>query len=175
MFDKFKIEVDMEQMMCSNCKKSSSEYYELLIQLRTKYFKNEDEIKEEIFNLIEKHLGNLNCINKLEEVDNGFDIYFRTHGIMNKISSIFSKKYMCDEKRSKKLIGRDQLVSKDKYRYFMSLSLINIQKGDKLLIKGEEYFVKAINANSVLILNDAKTGAKRQETYSIVKDYLKKL
>ena len=98
-----------------------------------------------------KLLKDFDSVNKLEELDNGFDIYFRSYGEMGKISRIFTKYFLCDEKRSKTLVGRDQLISKDKYRYFMSIHLINLEKGDKIAIKGEEFTIKAINNNTLII------------------------
>jgi NMD protein affecting ribosome stability and mRNA decay len=170
MEDEFKIEIEMEQKMCSDCKKSSTEYYELLLQLRFLYFEDMSIIKNKILTEV---LETFKTVNKLEERDNGFDIYFRTHGIMNKIYSMFSKYYLVDEKRSKKLIGRDQLISKDKYRYFQSIILVNLSRGDQISVKGQEYWIKAINNNKELVLINCKTFDKSVLNYSIIKDYLK--
>ena len=153
--------------MCSNCKKSSTEYFELKLQLRFKYYKNIDLIKKEVFSRLEK---NFDSINRLEELDNGFDIYFRSYGEMNKISRLFNKYYLCDEKRSKKLIGRDNLVSKDKYRYFQSIILINLVKGNKVIIKGEEFVLKAINGKDMVLIKE-EDGSKKVISYTIVKNY----
>ncbi|MCA9495423.1 MAG: hypothetical protein KC589_00635 [Nanoarchaeota archaeon] len=167
MKDSFRIEMELEQKMCSNCKKSSTEYFELKLQLRFKYYKNIDLIKKEVFSRLEK---NFDSINRLEELDNGFDIYFRSYGEMNKISRLFNKYYLCDEKRSKKLIGRDNLVSKDKYRYFQSIILINLVKGNKVIIKGEEFVLKAINGKDMVLIKE-EDGSKKVISYTIVKNY----
>ncbi len=161
----------MEQKMCSICKKSSSEYYELLLQIRFKYFEDAEEIKKNIIKKLESEKIILE-INKFEELKSGFDIYFKSHSMMNSIFSLFQKDYLCDEKRSKKLSGRDKLISKDIYRYTQSLTLINLKKNNIIRVKGIEYKIKSINNNKVLILLNAENGQKSQESYSIIKDYL---
>ena len=37
MNDEFKVELDMEQKLCNSCKKSSTDYYEMVLHLRFKY------------------------------------------------------------------------------------------------------------------------------------------
>lgn len=170
MKDLIRVEFGMEQKMCGRCKKSSSEYYELKTQIRFKYFDDISLVKEKVLKIIEK---NFETINKFEEVDNGFELYFRSHGEVNKVSKLFRNYFLIDETRSKKLAGKNLLESKDKYRYFQSVVLINIKKGDKISIKGEEYYIKAINNNSELVLRGLINGRKEVVTYSIVKDYLK--
>ncbi len=171
MKDSIRIEIDMEQKMCNDCRKSSTEYYELLSQIRVLYFEDMYEIKSKIFKVFEI----FNSINKIEEVDNGFDIYFRHHGEMNKISKLLEKNYLIDEIRSKKLVGKNNLKSVDVFRYYQSVTLVNIEKGDKILLKGEEFIIKAINNNTELVLLNCLTGAKKAITYNIVKDYIKLL
>lgn len=167
MKDVFRIEYDMEQKMCTICKKSSSEYWNLQTQIRFKYYTDVIEIKKLIHDRLDK---TFNSINKLEEIDNGFDIYFRTYSEMNKISSLFSD-FLTIEKRSKKLMGRDKLASKDLYRYYQSVTLINIKVGDRVKIKGINYYIKAINRGGVLILINEELGSKDSFTYSIIEDY----
>jgi NMD protein affecting ribosome stability and mRNA decay len=169
MKDEIRVEFNMEQKMCSDCKKSSSEYYELKLQLRFNYFNNVDNIKKEIFNLI---INKFNKINKFEEINNGFDFYFRDHGEMNKIAHLFNKRYFIEEKRSRKIIGHDFLKTKDIWRYTQLISIINLNIEDIISIKGENYYVKAFNKND-LVLRKLDTGAKKVVSYSIVKDYLK--
>ena len=91
--DELRVEMEMEQKMCSSCKKSSSEYYELLLQIRFIYFEDMMNIKDKALTRI---LDTFNTVNRLEERDNGFDIYFRSHGEMNKIHSLFVKDYLID-------------------------------------------------------------------------------
>jgi len=168
MIDKFKVEIDMEQDMCFICKKTSPEYYELKLQLRFSFFNNIDDVKLECFNLINK---NFDSINKMQELDNGFDFFFRSKGEMNKISTLFNKKYLVEEKRSKKIVGRNFLESKDIYRHIILINIINFKKGDILNIKGEKYTIKAINKNDLVLIH-LINGSKKVISYKFIKDYL---
>ena len=176
MNDEFKVELDMEQKLCNSCKKSSTDYYEMVLHLRFKYFDfnnidiNNIKVKEESMNI----LSQFSQINKLEEVENGFDVYFKDHGQMNKILTLFNKKYrVLVEKRTKKIMGHDKQTSKDLYRHFQSLTLINIDKGDLVEIKGDKYIIKSINKGGHLVLLDFNTGAKKIFSYELTQDYFK--
>ncbi len=167
-YDEIRIEIEMDQKMCSDCKKSSSEYYELLLQIRFAFFNEYDIIKEKVINILDNERKG---INRFEEIDNGFDIYYRNHSHMNKIYDLFSKRFLVDEARSKKLIGRDNLVSKDKYRYFQRITIINLKRKDMIKVKGEHYIINNIQNND-LVLQNINTGEKRNFKYSIIKEYI---
>jgi len=169
MKDKFKVEINMDQEMCFSCKKTSSDYYQLKLQLRYIYFDEYDKIKEETAKIIEK---NFNSMNKLLELDNGFDIFFSNRHEMNKISSLFQRRYLIEEKRSKKVVGKNFLESKDVCRFILLINIINISKGDTISIKGEEFTIKALNNNDLVLLN-VINGSKKVVPYKSVKDYLK--
>lgn len=166
--DKLTVEYEMEQSMSPQSKKIFSEYFELKLQVRYLYFKDIDKIKEITY---KKVTDNIILINKLEEKDNGFDFFIGSHSEMNKIPPLFNKDFLLIDKRSAKLIGRDNLRSKNKYRYTQSITLVNLKKGDKIAYKGENMTIKSINKNN-LILIDEKTSDKKVLSYSIVKDYI---
>jgi NMD protein affecting ribosome stability and mRNA decay len=168
--DRYRVEMEMEQKMSPDAKKTSPEYYELLIQVRLLHSKRQHEILSLIFKRLKE---GLHSVNKLEELDNGFDIYCRNHSVMNLALSLF-RDFIIDEKRSKKLTGVDQLKSKKTYRYTQSISIIDLRKGDEVEIKGEKFTIKAVNKKE-LILTDEKTGRKEVLSYSIIKDYLRLL
>jgi len=167
--DGFKVEFEMEQHMCNNCKKSNPEYYELKVQLRYTFFDDIEEIKTKTIKVI---ANNFDTVNKLEEIDNGFDIYFRNKHELNKISSLYNKNFLVDEKRTKKIMGRDKLTMKDIWRYVLLINFINLERGDKISLKGEEYYIKAIN-NHDLVLREINNGNKKIISYYLAKDYLK--
>ena len=167
--DGFKVEFEMKQQMCNNCKKSNPEYYELKVQLRYTFFNNIEEIKTKTIKIIAK---NFNTINKLEELENGFDVYFRNKHELNKISSLYNKNFLIEEKRTKKIMGRDSLTMKDIWRYVLLINFINLERGDKILLKGEEYNIKAINHHD-LVLRNCINGGKNVISYNLAKDYLK--
>lgn len=168
MKDNIHIEFLMEQKMCTNCKKSSNEYYELKVQIRFFYFENKDEIIDEIRTLLYK---NFDTFNKEEETEGGLDFYFRYKGEKNKIPKLFNKRYLIEEKNTKTIVGRNFLESVDIWRYTQLINVINLRPGDKVAIKGEEYYIKALNKKD-LVLRGLKSGSKKVVSYHLVKDYL---
>ena len=173
MKDKIRIELEMEQKVCGMCKKNSPEYYELKFQMRFKFYENEDiqKIKYENLEYINK---NFKGINKIKEFDYGFDVYFASKEIMNKLSSLFQKKYLCDEVRSKKILGHNTLETKDIWRHVLLINIINLKRNDHISIKGKNYYIKALNKND-LVLRGLEDGEKKVVTYSIIKDYIQKI
>ena len=171
MKDKIHIDFSMEQQMCNSCKKSSSEYYELKLQIRFTYFNNIDIIKEEVKDFV---YNNLDGINKEEELPNGYDFYFKSLGYKNKISKLFNKKYFAEEIISKKIVGHNFLETKDIWRYTQLINIINLKVGDYITIKGEKYYIKALNKKD-LVLRHFKTGAKKVVSYTISKEYIQKI
>lgn len=167
MIDKLHIEFEMEQSMSPKAKKSALEYFELQVQIRSFYFKDNEEIKIKIIDILDK---NFTTINNIKETETGFDVFFRTHNDMNKLYSLFNKHYVVEEKRSKTLTGRDNLRSQKRYRYFQSLSIFNFQKGNKVRIKEEHFTIKAINNNDLVLLR-ILDGAKKVKSYHLIKDY----
>lgn len=171
MKDQLRIEFPLEQKMCMSCKKNSPEYHELKLQMRFVFFNDLNIIKKETLKIIET---NFKKINKFIELENGFDIFFPNKGDINKITRLFQRKYLCEEVKSKKIVGRDSLTMKDIWRHVLLINIINLSKGDKISIKGEDYYIKALNNND-LVLRGIIKGEKKVISYSIAKDYLKLL
>lgn len=168
MIDKLDISFEMEQQMCKDCKKTSIDYYELKLQLRFKFFNNINKIKDETINLVNK---NLNFINKIDSLDHGFDIYFRNKHMLNKISNLFNDKYLVEEKRTKKIVGRNFLESKDVWRHVILINIINLKINDIIAIKGIEYKIKALNKKDLILIHIINS-SKKVVSYDIIKDYL---
>ena len=168
----FRMEVLIEQRMCSSCIRSSSEYYEMKLHLRFKFFNDVQSTKKKVLRLMQ---DKFDTINKVEEIDNGFDIYFRYHTRMSDILSLFKREYIVSERRSRKLVGYDKLTSKNVYKYFQSLTLVGITCGDEIELKGIEYVVKAVNKDGKLVLLSEDGNTKKVVSYSVVEDYFKVL
>ena len=168
----FEVEVPLEQKMCNMCTRDSSEYYEMKLHLRFRFFNNTESIKKEVLELIE---NSFDTINKIEERDSGFDICFRDHAKMNDILSLFKREYVVYEKRSRKLIGYDKLTSKNIYKYFQSLTLVEVSCGDEVELKGIVYIVKSVNKDGKLVLLSKDGNTKKVVSYSVVEDYFRVL
>lgn len=173
MKDVIKVEFEMEQQMSPMAKKGDSDYFEHQLQLRFRHLdlENEELVMSEKEKAMKILTNNFNTINKIDELDNGFDVYFGNHSSMNKLLNLFSKDYLVEEKRSRTLTGVDQLKSINRYRYYQSIGLIYLKRGDKVMIKGIPYYIKALNKND-LVLRHLENGSKKVVSYVIVKDYL---
>ena len=89
---------------------------------------------------------------------------------LNKISRYFNKYFFIDEKRSKKIVGHDFLKCKDIWRHTILINILNLNIGDEIRIKGEEYYIKAFNKKE-LVLRDLISGSKKVVTYNKISDY----
>jgi len=149
----------LEQSMCESCKRNSEEYFQLKAQIRFSFYNLIElrEVKKRIFN----HFKNNKNLNKILEIEDKLDIYMRNHSEMEKISSYFRGNFVCSQKKSRKLMGRDNLRSKEIYRYFISIVLYNIKRGTQILFKGEKYIVLNVEKEN-LVLRDIKLGKKKK-------------
>ncbi len=164
-----RIETELDQKLSPGCKNMDEDYFQLKTQVRCIYFTDYTEIKNEILKTLEV----LNKdINKLETCENGFDIYLRSYGLMSKTSNIFKRKFFCEEKKAKKIIGRDFLRSKDRYKYFLSINIINLKRNDTIEVKGRQYNINSIK-NQDIFVSDIVSHKKEAFKYKLIKDYLK--
>lgn len=166
--------MEMGQTMCTSCRKTSPEYYEMKLQIRFRFFEEKDimKLKEDCMNIL---TNNFPTINKIDEVDDGFEVFFRDHRQMNKAAQLFGRKWLIVDKRSSKIMGQDKMTQKSLYRHTQQIVLVNIGIKDEVMIKGVEYWIKAINKGGQLVLREIKTGDKKVISYEMVQDYFKLL
>ena len=124
-------------------------------------------IKDSVRALVEKNFGK---VNKLEELDNGFEFYFRNNGDRNKISNLFKRQFFTEEKLSKKIVGADSLATKDIWRYTQLIKIIDCDLGDKISVKGQEFWIKALNGRD-LVLRQVIDGSKKVYSHRFRSDY----
>lgn len=168
MIDKFRIEHNMEQVLCNTCKRINPEYHEMILQLKFEFFENILEMKEKCMDILMK---NFTTINKIDETDDGYTVYFRDHGQMNKVATLFGRRWLILDKRSAKIMGQDKMTQKSLFRHTQLLTLVNLGTKDTVQIKGIEYWIKAINKGGTLILRRCDNGAKHQVTYKMIRPY----
>lgn len=127
----------------------------------------EEGILHKFGKLVEKQFDG---INKIDELDKGFDFFFASLGSMHKVSRYFNKYYYVDDKHSKKIVGKNFLESKDIWRHTLLINVINLDIGDRVRIKGIDYYIKAFNKKE-MVLRNWEDGSKEVVTYAKVRDY----
>jgi len=170
MIDEFRIETQMADTMCSTCKRINPEYFEMKLQIRFRFFDNIPKLKAEVMDLLIK---NFKTINKIDEIGNGYEVFFRDHGQMNKLAQVFKRRWLILDKRTSKIMGKDQLTSKDLFRHTQNITLVNLNIKDIVQIKGIEYWIKAINSGDALVLRRCDNGAKKVMSYKMIENYFK--
>ena len=142
----------------------------LQIQIRFKYFEN---IEKSLMNNVIKLLSNFNkFLNKEEIVKNSLNLYYSNLSISKKIVKTFEEKYFCEIKHSKKIMGRNSLTSKDLYRHFVNINILNLKKGNELFIKNIKYKINSIDGKK-LYLRNLENGNKKCFSYHLIKEYIR--
>lgn len=113
-------------------------------------------------------------INKLEETPEGFDMYLANINEIHKLKRIINNNFFASYKYSKKIMGRNKLESRDLFRHSLLIAIYNLNIGDIIQVKGEQYFIKSIQKNDIIAIH---TIDRHKETFNfeIIKDYLFKI
>ncbi len=121
--DIFLIPFKAEFSYCDKCRKKTSQYYEGVLQLRTK--------DKEIIKRVEKELKKADIhISKTEERKNGRDYYITDKKLLARISEKLYKIYGGKIKKSQNLFSRDRQTSKNIYRVNIMLEPPAYKKND---------------------------------------------
>ena len=112
-------------------------------------------------------------INKLEDVNEGFDIYLANINDIHKLKRIINDYFFVLYTHSKKIMGRNFLKSKDLYRHSLLVAVYNLKTGDNILVKGEEFTIKSIQNQFLTVIN-SKNNTKKTLHFDTIKDYLYK-
>ncbi|MFH1306230.1 MAG: NMD3-related protein, partial [Candidatus Micrarchaeota archaeon] len=90
------VEIAIEKIMCKNCSRASSGYFEAIIQLRGEKGKIDKYLKK-----IVRRVGKNNSISKIEEMHGGVDVYVAFKKEIGEILSEGGMKFA----RTRKLVG----------------------------------------------------------------------
>ena len=94
---------------------------------------------------------------------------------MNKAAQLFGRRWLITDKRSSKIMGQDKMTQKSLFRHTQQIVLVNVGIKDEVMIKGNEYWIKAINKGGHLVLRGLKNGDKTVISYDMIQDYFKLL
>ena len=162
------IKIELKQKMSEEAKKIDDNSYILKLNLRFKYF---DKINKVFKKKVLDEMNSLKPhINKIEELDEGYNVYFSSIKILENISKTYKKKYFVDEIRSKKIMGRDKQKSKDLYRHFLSITILNLKRKQKIRIKGEVFELRDFRKKTLYLVDE--NGSRKSFLFSKIKDYI---
>ena len=106
------IPAELAYVICPNCAKEHSTYFEAILQLRNP----KSEIIDFINKALEKEKSKGVFLTKEEEVTNGIDYYITSKRFASKLGRLLKKKFKGELKLSPRLFTKDWLTSKDVYR-----------------------------------------------------------
>jgi len=125
----YKLNVKINKMVCPECSKFMSGYYEAVIQLRAD---NRIPDEEEIVSIDNLILDNINKISKKNKmayisqrsaIKEGIDYYIGSYKVAKRLSNIIKDHLGGIIKESPRLMGRDKSTGKDLHRIWISVRI----------------------------------------------------
>ncbi len=128
-----------------------------------------------VYHTIKDRIGSLKLlINKVDEVEGGFDMYLGNLNDIHKIKRYLSRGYFAIYTHSKKIMGHNFLKTKDLYRHAMLIAIYNLKPNDVVKIKGEKYMIKSIDKQNLNVVHTTNSDKTRFH-FNLIKDYLSKV
>jgi nonsense-mediated mRNA decay protein 3 len=157
------VTVKVNRMVCPECSKHASGYYEAVIQLRVDKRSLEIEEIKEADKIIQENLDKLAEKNRMAyladraELKEGIDYYIGSYKVARNISNKLKDLLGGVLQESPRLMGKDKSSGKDLYRIWISLRLPHFKKGD--FIGRDNFKVMVINMDGRgILVNDLDTG-----------------
>jgi nonsense-mediated mRNA decay protein 3 len=155
-----KVDIRINYELCKNCSNLKSGIYFLsILQLRVKD-ENCFDIIADALSAIQNYVDSLfiednrQYISKLEDQNNGVDLYLSTNELMNRIISILKSNYNFVLKRSKKLVGRDSQKGRNIYRLKSLIKFLPFKKSEWILLNEKRYFVENVTKKMVILRDE---------------------
>jgi len=111
----YDIPLKLNKILCTQCIKKSSGYYEAILQLR-------GNVTDDIIDLIYNQATIQNEFYRLEKVKNGFDLYMGNKSFANKATELIKRRFKANIKKSFKVVTKKE--GKNIYR---NIVLVDIQ------------------------------------------------
>lgn len=152
----YKLNVKINRMVCPECSKFASGYYEAVIQLRAdNRIPDEEEIKA-IDSLISDNINKISKKNKMAYISErsvikeGIDYYVGSYKVAKRLANAIKDHVGGVIKESPRLMGRDKSAGKDLYRIWISVRMPYFKVQD--FIKYENNLGQVINIDGKKIL-----------------------
>jgi len=154
----FDLPCRIEVTSCPRCSKEGTQYFEGILQLRCS---NDEVLSKVQAYVLEDSLKAKNkgvFINNVENVTNGFDMYYSSQKYIQNLGNKLQKHFGGILKVNPKLQTRDNQASKDLYRVNVVLHLPNFVIGD--VIKADDKVIKVSGIGKKITGTNLKTGKK---------------
>jgi NMD protein affecting ribosome stability and mRNA decay len=165
------VKLNVNHMLCRNCSNiRAGTYFVAILQLRVKN-ENQIHVIQSMLNRINKYTESLfekdhrQYISKIEDQKTGIDLYLSTNELMNHLVKFLKSDYHFLLKRTKKLVGRDNQKGKNIYRLKTLIKFLPITITDVVLINDQEFIVKGITKNKVVMKNKFNTKLVKPFSY----------
>ncbi|MEM1546117.1 MAG: NMD3-related protein [Candidatus Methanomethylicia archaeon] len=144
-----RVNIEWIKDICSSCLKRSSRSYEAVVQVRA--FNYDDEIKEFKNTLIHAFQDNILEINELNK---GYDIKVLNVHTAQQIVDEIRKKWIVKTVRSYEKQYRNR-EGRRRGKPYISVRIINLKSGNRLIINSKAYIVSSIMNNSITLRNSS--------------------
>jgi nonsense-mediated mRNA decay protein 3 len=154
------IRITIEYDLCKNCSNiRTGSFFISILQLRVNSEEHMKLIEDafifiENFSKKEKEKEPKNYIAKVDEQKYGIDIYLSSNELLNHLISHLKTQYHFALTRSKKLVGRDIQKGKNIYRLKALIRFLPFKKGDRIILRENEYIIENISKKKVVFRND---------------------
>lgn len=145
------VKVILKLSKCNMCAKEGTEYYEAILQVRSSSFK----VLEESIELLKKRVENLRhkgmFINKVKQVNEGYDLYMTNNKIAQALGRELYEAYGGIYKASPHLFSRNRQTSKNIYRVNVFVRLPDFEKADVILANDKVFKVEKLGKKIKLL------------------------
>lgn len=162
---KFKTNVVLKNIVCPDCSKKTSGYFESVIQLRADGRKLKNEEIHEADNIIRSNIDRLSKKDRLAYVADrvvlkeGIDYYIGSNKSAKKLINAIKNVLGGTTKESARLISQDKSTGKGLYRIWMSLRLPKFKIGDFIKYADKIAKITSFDSSKIYYL-DLKTLSK---------------
>lgn len=153
----YKLNVKINRMVCPECSKFMSGYYEAVIQLRADNRTPDEEEVNTIDMLITDNINKISKKNKMAYISEravlkeGIDYYVGSYKVAKRLSSAIKDHMGGVIKESPRLMGRDKSAGKDLYRVWISVRVPYFRVYDFIKYENNLGQVISIDGKKVLI------------------------
>ena len=145
------VNVTLKMVKCNLCEKEGTQYYEAVLQVRSNNFNILDKSIEFLQARVENLRNRGMFINKVERMDDGYDLYMTNKGIAQSLGRELQALFGGEFKSSAKLFSKNKQTSKNIYRVAIFVRLPGFEKNDIILVDDKVFKVDKLGSKITLL------------------------